>query len=347
MLPHKHTKEGVLNEKLALKKLLTYMKSVYKIPQKIKSLSDERKRKSIPLFNIVMPVLIFLMLQYESFHTIFSAPESMEKRLKNCIRGKIPKVDAVRDLLSRIDPKEIEEIHAQTIDVLKRNRVFREGTIGGYVAAGIDGMELFSSTKKSCPDCLSRKNGTGKTKYFHRSVVCMTVGKSPHVIFGQEMLKPRDGSEKDEWGLTGAKRLIRRLKKRHGHFADVIVADALYLNAPFINTLKECGLETVIRLKDERRLLFQDAESMFQRDEGRKRSFRKGKKSIEVWDLSGFEIDLDDILSGLKYEDGHYDLVSLSDKDYQKNWMSRLPTGINRKMKFRRSDPEKTERRIW
>ncbi len=57
---------------------------------------------------------------------------------------------------------------------------------------------------------------------------------------------------------------------------------------------------------------------MFQRDEGRKRSFRKGKKSIEVWDLSGFEIDLDDILSGLKYEDGHYDLVSLSDKDYQK-----------------------------
>lgn len=82
MLPHKHTKEGVLNEKLALKKLLTYMKSVYKIPQKIKGLSDERKRKPIPLFNIVMPVLIFLMLQYESFHTIFSAPESMEKRPK-------------------------------------------------------------------------------------------------------------------------------------------------------------------------------------------------------------------------------------------------------------------------
>lgn len=78
----------------------------------------------------------------------------------------------------------------------------------------------------------------------------MTVGKSPHVIFGQEMLKPRDGSEKDEGELTGAKRLIRHLKKRHGHFADVIVADALYLNAPFINTLKECGLETVIRLKE-------------------------------------------------------------------------------------------------
>ena len=53
----------------------------------------------------------------------------MEKTTENCIRGRIPKVDAVRDLLSRIDPKEIREIHAQTIDVLKRNRVFPEGTI--------------------------------------------------------------------------------------------------------------------------------------------------------------------------------------------------------------------------
>lgn len=222
MLPHKHTKEGVLNEKLALKKLLTYMKSVYKIPQKIKCLTDERKRKSIPLFNIVMPVLLFLMLQYESFHTIFSAPESMSKRLKNC---------------------------------------------------------------------LSRKKHTGETEYFYRSVVCMIIGKSPHVILGQEMLKPRDGSGKDEGELTGGKRLIERLKKRHGHFADVIVADALYLNAPFINILKENGLEGVIRLKDERRMIFQDAERLFKQDEGKKASFWKGKKKIEVWDLSGFKME--------------------------------------------------------
>jgi len=113
------------------------MKSVYKIPQKIKCLTDERKRKSIPLFNIV--------------GTAFSDA-------------------AVRDLLSRINPDEIRSIHEEMIDIIKRNRVFWEGTIGG-------------------------------------------------------------------------KRLIERLKKRHGHFADVIVADALYLNAPFINTLKENGLE--------------------------------------------------------------------------------------------------------
>ena len=129
---------------------------------------------------------------------------------------------------------------------------------------------LSYKAKKSCSDCLSRKNRAGETEYFHRSVICMTVGKTPHVILGQEMLKPRDGAEKDEGELTGGKKLIRRLKERHGHFADVIVADALYLNAPFINTIKECGLDAVIRLKDERRELFQDAESLFKRDEGKK-----------------------------------------------------------------------------
>lgn len=284
-------KEGAPNEKLALKKLLTYIKSVYAIPQKIKSLSDKRQRKTIPLCNIITPVFLFLVLQFESFHTIFSAPESMKKRLKHCIKGRIPKIDAVRDMLALIEPDEVRQIHDDVLDRVRRNRVLCGGTIGGYVVAAIDGVELFSSTKKSCPNCLSRKNKAGETEYFHRSVVCATVGKSPHIVFGQEMLKPRDGSEKDEGELTGGKRLIQRLKERHGHFADVIVADALYLNAPFINTVLGNGMDAVIRLKDERRLIFQDAEGLFGKGEGKKESFKKGKTTVEVWELSGFELE--------------------------------------------------------
>ena len=89
------------------------------------------------------------------------------------------------------------------------------------------------------------------------------------------MLKPRDGAEKDEGELTGGKRLIRRLKERHGHFADVIVADALYLNAPFINTIKECGLDAVIRLKDERRNCFRMRKACL--------SGMRGKKVVYLW----------------------------------------------------------------
>ena len=91
----------------------------------------------------------------------------MSKRLKNCISGRIPKVDAVRDLLSRINPDEIRSIHEEMIDIIKRNRVFREGTIGGYVVAGLDGVELFSSTKKILSELSEpKKNTQGKPNTF-------------------------------------------------------------------------------------------------------------------------------------------------------------------------------------
>ena len=63
----------------------------------------------------------------------------------------------------QMNHEEIRKFHEKIIDLLKRNRVFREGTIGEYVVVGIDGVELFSNMKKSCPDCLSRKKRIGET----------------------------------------------------------------------------------------------------------------------------------------------------------------------------------------
>ena len=51
-----------------------------------------------------------------------------------------------------------------------------------------------------------------------------------------------------------------------------------FLNAPFINTIKENGLEAVIRLKDEKRLIFQDAGGFFNRGEGEKEIVSTWKK---------------------------------------------------------------------
>ena len=75
------------------------------------------------------------------------------------------------------------------------------------------------------------------------------------------------------------------------HQPDLIVADALYLNAPFINTVLSCGMETVIRLKDEKRLVFKDAQGLFEKGAGKKEAFKRGRTDIETWDLAGFEMD--------------------------------------------------------
>lgn len=274
-----------------MRKLLIHMKSVYQIPQKIKRLTDRRQKNLIPQYNIVMMSLIAFLLQYESFHMVFSSPESMHRRLRHIIKGRIPKIDAVRDTLSGIEPEEIQHILESVVARVKRNRVLASGMIGGYRTAAIDGVELFSSSRKSCPECLKRRRSDGTWEFFHRSVVYASIGGDLHVVFGQEMLKPRDTAEKDEGEQTGAKRLIRRLHAQHGHLADVIVGDALYLNAPFLNTLSECGLDAVIRLKDENRLIFQDAAGLFEQGEGKQAGFQTAKQRVEVWSLRHFQME--------------------------------------------------------
>lgn len=303
LTPKKHKKEGVPNDKLVLKQLLTYVKSVYHIPEKIKGLTDPRHRKSIPLFNSVMTVLVCFMLQYQSFHEIFTY-QTTHRRIRHLVKGRIPKTDAARELLKNLDTGQVRQILESMIKQSCKNKVLRQGTIDGYKVAALDGVELFTSYFKKCEECLTRVHRNGKTEHFHRSVVCMTVGNSPHIILGEDMLSPRDGNEKDEGELTGGKRLIRDLHGKYGHFADVIVGDALYLNAPFIKTVEECGMNVVIRLKDETRLIYKDAEGLFQKGMGRTEDFEKKDIKVKAWDISGFEMEgLGRKLRVIRYEE--------------------------------------------
>lgn len=49
--------------------------------------------------------------------------------------------------------------------------------------------EIIQQYKEKCPECLIRKNQSGQTEWFHRDMVCMTIGKAPHVILGAGNVK--------------------------------------------------------------------------------------------------------------------------------------------------------------
>ncbi len=128
---------------------------------------------------------------------------------------------------------------------------------------GLNGVELFESTKKCCEHCLTREKD-GVTNYFHRAVGCMGIGSDPHLLLGLEELRPKtDDSDKDEGELTGAKRLLKRLYQDYHHFADEVVADALYSNAPFIKAVLEIKMDVFVRIKDKRLHIVKDAMGLF------------------------------------------------------------------------------------
>lgn len=66
------------------------------------------------------------------------------------------------------------------------------------MVAGIDEVELFSSTKNPVRTALPGKTVQVKWNISTGVWSAWLLEKQPHVILGQEMLKSRDGAEKDE-----------------------------------------------------------------------------------------------------------------------------------------------------
>lgn len=283
-----------------LKQLLTYINKVYHIGEKINTLEDKRVNSKASISTITFVVLFGFMLQIRSFNKLnhWLKKEKFKKVVPK--KTTMPGIDAIRRCLSDFDLLALKDIHTETIKTTIKNRIFRNGTINGLKVAAIDGVELFESTKKCCDKCLTRVDKTGVTRYFHRSVVCATVGSDPHIILGQEMLEPkRDGSDKDEGEITGGKRLIKKLYKQYHHFADIIVADALYCKSSWIEEVLNVGMDAIVRVKDERLNIVKDAVALFKSRDADKEWTTKKKsnkyKKIKAWDEDGFEMPNSDV----------------------------------------------------
>jgi len=280
-----------------LKTLFKYISSVYDIGSKIKSLKDKRNNPKILTSTISFILIMGFMLKIRSFNQLDDWLENKDFKKIVPRKMKLPRIDVIRDSLKNFDLETLDYVHDSIIKKTKENKLVRNGTIDGYKVVAFDGVELFESTKKSCPNCLTRVINN-VPHYFHRSVVAAYVGKDPHIVIGQEMLKPKnDSSEKDEGELTGAKRLVEKLDKKYNHFADVIVYDAIACNAPWINTLKQYNIDGVVRVKDKRLNIVKDALGLFKNREANKvweiKNESNKKTNVSAWEedieMSGVE----------------------------------------------------------
>lgn len=278
-----------------LKQLLTYTNKVYDLGEKIKGLKDKRLNAQTKISTISFMILFGFILQMRSFNRLEHWIQRGKLKKLFPKGTKFPHVDTIRRSLNDFDLEGLNDMNKHIVKTTIKNKVFRKGTIDGLKVVAIDGVELFDSTKKSCEKCLTRVDKMGVTHYFHRSVVCTTVGSDPHIILGQEILEPkRDGSNKDEGEITGGKRLIRKLYKDYHHYADIIVADALYCKSTWIKEVLDLGIDTVIRVKDERLHIVKDALLLYKnRDTTKEWEVKKSKNKyikIKAWDEDDFEM---------------------------------------------------------
>lgn len=86
--------------------------------------------------------------------------------------------------------------------------------------------------------------------------------------------------------VSAAKRLLERVFCRYLRFFDVVVADALYMEAPFIDFCSVHKKHVITVLKEDRLILMQDAKGIFKTIEPE--IFTEANETVRVWDAEGF-----------------------------------------------------------
>jgi hypothetical protein len=122
--------------------------------------------------------------------------------------------------------------------------------------------------------------GEEVVEYYHRGVVFYLVGFRTAIPLDVEMIQPGEGE------LTAAQRLLPRVVESYGRFFKVVLADALFFNAPFFNLCLGLGKEVITVLKDEDRVLFQDALGVFSLTAPQ--VWEEPNQKIRAWDAEGF-----------------------------------------------------------
>jgi hypothetical protein len=134
------------------------------------------------------------------------------------------------------------------------------------VVGAVDDIEICSSFARGCDACMERKvehkvNGERQTEiqYYHRIVVVVLVSTDFPIPLGVRFQK--NGEAEVACAMALLQDLVGQLGRR---FLDVLVGDALYLQAPFVKEVERLGLVWAFTLKENQPELLREAERFTQ-----------------------------------------------------------------------------------
>ena len=246
------------------RELVSYSSKVYHLKQMVKQAKDGRDDPDIGPSMIFVVMLFFFLFRLGSMEELDrNLKKGRFRQLMPANARKPASHDVVRQALMKWNLESHQANHRLFIDKFKQNKGPWRGAIDGWRVAAIDGVELYASKSRCCEECLIRELANGEIEYFHRAAFAQKVGGDPRIIYEMELLKKKDGSDKAEGETIAAERLIHHVAQRYGVLVDVWTLDALYARAPILHAALDHGQQAVVRMKEERRVIMQDAKGLF------------------------------------------------------------------------------------
>lgn len=244
----------------------------------LSQVTDSRQMPKIPTITVVKSVLLMILSRLGSLNALEQLKGS--KKLRKFLGDCLPSADTLGRVFALMDTDTIREVQHDIYDCLKRNKAFKPPG-HGLIALAIDGHETSATYKMECSGCLQREVGDEEPKQiqnYHRNVSCELI--FDNCCFQVDAETQLAGEDE----VSAAERLLARTVSVYPRAFDVVVADALYARAGFINKVLAHGKDAIVVLKDDRRELFKDAEGLFADQEPTKVINANGSY-LEYWDI--------------------------------------------------------------
>ena len=219
-------------------------------------ISDRRLQARIRAPLLVQSALILFWTRLGSLNAL----ETVQKApfWKRWLGREMGSVDTLGRVYARLRVEGLRKGLHDIYTRLKRNKAL-PGMCGWDVAV-LDGHESHASYRRHCSGCLRRTvhlESGERIQFYHRQVTLMLVGEKLHLLLDLEPQRPGE----DE--VAAALRLLGRVLSAYPRAFQILLADSLYAQAPFLNFLLARGKHPLVVLKDDRRDLYRDAQSLF------------------------------------------------------------------------------------
>ena len=268
----------IVNE-FSLKNFITYTNSVYEIGEKInklerkstKKLKYDVKPKTTAVTGAKM-VFLGSLCYHHSLNELMATTHDKNTSLKNFFNNKeyIPKTHGLRDCVVETPYEQLVQINYDVLNKAKTNKIFSKNLVDGLLICAWDGVEL-TETGKDIKNLPEREHKDGEIKKYVKYLCAMNVGPRANLMIATkqmtetEKVTAKKGTLKAKtFGETTAFVKMQPLvEQKLGKTIDVHVFDALYLNSNVMNAINKNGQYFVIRMNDDTKLLYQDAEGLF------------------------------------------------------------------------------------
>lgn len=238
--------------------------------QVIEPVSDKRPAPRIPTWVFIKSGLVMFWARLGSLNALVEGARS--RFWKECLGIEMPSADSAGRVYAKTERKALRQGLHRIYTRLKRNKGL--GKIAGLTAAVLDGHETHASYLRHCSGCLERTVHTAagdKIQYYHRNVTLMLLAGRLRLLLDMEPQKP--GEDEVATGM----RLLARVLADYPRAFQVVLADAGYCEAPFINFLWSHHKYVLVVLKDERRDLYQDVLGLCKIHKPHEGGYRKRK----------------------------------------------------------------------